>query len=668
MNISALDRPDGIRPKNIIIVGPNTKESIFDSRWVTAHQGSHWWASRLNAHGHYAATYDMNLQPGEIAGNPDYPRISLEELFRRGMPGWENKTCLICEETQQDDKDKFIDHVCSNEGVWCPYTDILDLFSIQKKSIDDPDIVWRPWDIIGFSILDATIEYDISKINAAGRLAPQALLIGGGSQATLNYQTLFDKALDLDMVILGQDPHALLNIANEKTVSLFNPYEATGIVFRKHAKPVTAEEWTEWIYELDFQAMHQDLYWDKTACLYDNPQFQDINTFRLFMHNFCPVNCSYCTLTGLQKAATGKPTKAVGLAGNDTVKIIKKVLEKYPATHQIFFCDDDFLLTPQWERGFTESMIAAKDNGEIPKNLGFICLTNINRLDEESIDRCAKAGFRVLSIGVESVSQWKLNSMNKPQTPERIWKVTKQILDAGIKPYYTLLIHTPYERPEDILVDINGFRRMAKMGVGLSIEPYLMPLHGTIFYEADVPTRYKVIPIEGSMETVKKGSAWIPVRADSLAIFEKFEKYFPRFKKWKYDSDKSVGHKEKNYYSHVILDCQEWLLKKFFPEILTELSDRGIQLEEHSIQDVETIFDTLEAMGDYDVDSVGAVIQRKAVTNMTEVDFSRGRVDVRALQRKMAIESCTEERISSVDSSEQLKEKKKKEEGASSFH
>ena len=656
-------RPENIRPKRCLLVGPNTKESIFDSRWVTAHQGSHWWASRLNVHGHYAATYDMNLQPGEIADAPDYPRVSLEELFKRGMPGFVRVCCM-----EKESGSEFCDqkHNHKFESIWRPVTDLLNFFTIKKVPIDDCEIIWQPWDIIGFSILDATIEYDIAKINAARNLCPGALLVGGGSQATLNYQTLFDKS-SLDMVVLGQDPFAMLRIANEETVSLFTPKAASGIVMRNHAKPVTAEEWTEWIYELDFEAMHQDLYWEKTACLYENPQFQDINTFRLFMHNFCPVNCAYCTLTGLQRSATGKPTKAVGLAGNDTVEIIKKVLGKYPNTHQIFFCDDDFLLTPQWERGFTEAVILAKDQGVLPQELGFICLTNINRLDEAAIERCARAGFRVLSIGVESVSQWKLNSMNKPQTPEKIWKVTEAILRHGIKPYYTLLIHTPYERPEDIIVDINGFRRMAKMGVGLSIEPYLMPLHGTIFYEADVPTRYKVIPIEGSRETIKKGTAWMPVREDSRAIFEKFEKYFPRFKKWRYDSDKATGHKEKNYYSHVILDCQEWILKHFFDDVLSSLELRGVELEEDHFKTQDECYELckiLDAMGDYDVDSVGAIVKRKSVTDLSQYDFSHGRVDVRELQRKIAIESQDEERISSVDSSEQLKEKKKQETGS----
>lgn len=642
------DRPEGIAAKRVLMIGPNTKESIFDSRWVTAHQGSHWWASRLNHHGHHASTYDMNLQPGEIAEDKDHPRISLEQLFKKGMPG------------RQFDV----------SAPWIPTTDLLDLFTIQKIDIEDPSIVWRPWDIIAFSILDATIEYDISKIIKAKELAPNALLVGGGSQATLNYQTIFDKS-PLDMVVLGQDPWALLRIANEETMPLFKPKSAEGIVVRNHAKPVTTEEWTDWAYELDFVAMHQDLYWKKTACLYDNPQFQDINTFRLFMHNFCPVNCAYCTLTGLQRAATGKPTKAVGLDGNHTVQIILRVLKHYPDTHQIFFCDDDFLLTPIWEKGFNEAVITAKEQGILPKDLGFICLTNINRLDEEGIARCAKAGFKVLSIGVESVSQWKLNSMNKPQTPERIWKVSKQILAHGIKPYYTLLIHTPYERPEDMVVDINGFRKMSEMGVGLSIEPYLMPLHGTIFFEADVPTRYKIIPIEGSMETIKKGTAWMPVRKDSMAIFEKFEKYFPRYKKMRYEADKAVRHKEKNYYSHVIMDCQELLLRHFFQDIILALKARGIELDEKRAgtdEELAQIIDLLDNMGDHDVDSVGAVIKRKATMTMEDVDFSLGRANVRELQRKWAIESETEERISSVDSSEQLKEKKKKEEKQGSFH
>jgi hypothetical protein len=64
---------------------------------------------------------------------------------------------------------------------------------------------------------------------------------------------------------------------------------------------------------------------------------------------------------------------------------------------------------------------------------------------------------------------------------------------------------------------------------------------------------------------------------------------------------------------------------------------------------------------DCDVDSVGTVVKRKAGgIDMSQVDFSLGRVDVREYQRKLALAAEHEERISSVDSSEQLKEKNKK--------
>ena len=116
----------------------------------------------------------MNLQPGEIAEEPEHAKISLETIFEKGMPG------------------RIVYEYENGDNVWIPCNDLLELFTKAKFSINDPSLVWQPWDIIGFSILDATIEYDISKINKARALAPKAILVGGGSQATLNYQTLFD--------------------------------------------------------------------------------------------------------------------------------------------------------------------------------------------------------------------------------------------------------------------------------------------------------------------------------------------------------------------------------------------------------------------------------------------------------------------------------------------
>ena len=162
----------------------------------------------------------------------------------------------------------------------------------------------------------------------------------------------------------------------------------------------------------------------------------------------------------------------------------------------------------------------------------------------------------------------------------------------------------------------------------------------------------------------------MPARKDTLEIFLKFEKYFPRYKKMRYEADKAIRHKEKNYYSHVIMDAQELVLKAFFTPLLDELAARGIAIEKPTFVDfmeAQGTIDGLDMMDDFDVDSVGSVVKRKAFTSMDEVDFSLGRVNVRELQRKMAIESEAEERISSVDSSETLKEKGKKEK-QESFH
>jgi len=87
----------------------------------------------------------------------------------------------------------------------------------------------------------------------------------------------------------------------------------------------------------------------------------------------------------------------------------------------------------------------------------------------------------------------------------------------------------------------------------------------------------------------------------------------------------------------------------------------GVKTRDERLQDIQ---DILDAMGDYDVDSVGSVIKRKALSTMADYDFSLGRVDVREYQRKLAIEAGAEEHIASVDTSETLKQKTKQE----SFH
>ena len=134
-----------------------------------------------------------------------------------------------------------------------------------------------------------------------------------------------------------------------------------GLIIRNYADELTQEEYCQIRKDLDVDAMRAPDYWKKTAKQYENPNFDEINTFRLYTSNFCPMNCAFCTLTRLRKYACGKHTPIIYLTANQCVELVLTVLRKYPTTRQIFFVDDDFLIIKQRGVDFCKKIIELKD-------------------------------------------------------------------------------------------------------------------------------------------------------------------------------------------------------------------------------------------------------------------------------------------------------------------
>lgn len=430
-----------------------------------------------------------------------------------------------------------------------------DVYDVNKPGAEPIEkVLEKGYDIIGFSVLEATIEYDLSMIYKVKKLCPDALIIVGGSGGALRYQFILDNA-PVDIVVLAEGEYPVLMLCED-----FKWQDIDGIVFKRQAKILSQEDFWEISKDLDIGSMNVEKYWERTAGLYDNPDYDEINTFRLFTTNYCSMGCNFCTLTRWRQCASGSKVPIVALTAEQIISMIKKVLIEHKDVRQIFFDDDDFFLLKGRGKEFCEKIIKEKELGRIPEYLKFICLTNINRIDLDNIGLMAKAGFRVLSIGAESVSQHVLDSLGKKQTVEQIWDVTELILSYGVKPYYTLIMFTPYGTISDLITDLEGFRKMKSMGVGLSIEPYLIPLPGTPFWEEMIPQSSRWIDIEGSDKRVKKGFAWLPMDSEVKEIFDEFERWYPKYRSWRFKVD-GVKHREKNYQAGIILDAVEIVLR-----------------------------------------------------------------------------------------------------------
>lgn len=467
--------------------------------------------------------------------------------------------------------------------------------NIDNESLEDV-LNSLPWDVVGFSTLEATLEYDIVNIRLASKLCTMAILVAGGTGATLNYQTYFNQS-PLHCVIQAEGERPMLQLCNMLADKGWNEspiHTIRGLIIRNYADTLSSDEYWNIRKDLDVKAMQADKYWRKTASLYQHPNFDEVNTFRLYTSNYCPMGCAFCTLSRLRKYSCGKHTKVVWLTAKQIVELINSVLEEYKDCRQIFFVDDDFFISPSRTVEFCTLVIKLKKEGKLPDYLQFICLTSVIRITEGNIKLIKEAGFRVLSIGVESTSQFVLDSLDKKQTVEQIWNTTHLILDNGIKPYYTLILFSPDGRVSDLITDLYGFRKLSAMGVGLSIEPYFIPLKGTRLSEEGSPERVRKVALDGD-DYIYKSFAWLPKKEEVQPVFKRFEVIYPKYRKWRFDQNVNA-HKEKNFQAHVILDALEEVLYEF--NYIDKIDDNNLLAKNLYY---------IDSMESYNVDIIGNI-------------------------------------------------------------
>ena len=68
------------------------------------------------------------------------------------------------------------------------------------------------WDMVGFSTTGMTLPHDLALAHLARRLAPRALLVAGGMEATFNPEAMFQLG-PFDLVVLGEGERPLLELA-----------------------------------------------------------------------------------------------------------------------------------------------------------------------------------------------------------------------------------------------------------------------------------------------------------------------------------------------------------------------------------------------------------------------------------------------------------------------
>ena len=354
------------------------------------------------------------------------------------------------------------------------------------------------WDVIGVSTTGMTLRFDLELAHLARRLAPAAILVAGGMEATFRPELMFELG-PFDLVVLGEGERPLRELlarirqkAPVAGIAGTAERSRNGGVLRIPQSSLDHDELRAAIFSTPYEKMPYAAYWDRLEAAYRvgalpskaarEARLAEIRSVRLITLNYCPMGCTFCSATNFLHEAQGSVAPIARLDADEALQMIHRIVAAHPGVRTIIFQDDIFVFTKDKRvEPLCEGIIAAKARGELPANLQFISTNRIDAMTIERLEVMRRAGFRVLGFGIESFSPRVLAEFNKAQIHRHIEPMLTAALDAGITPFLDLILSSPRATLHDVAETLREAYRWLRQGCEIGMYPYVIPFSGAAF-------------------------------------------------------------------------------------------------------------------------------------------------------------------------------------------
>lgn len=185
-------------------------------------------------------------------------------------------------------------------------------------------------------------------------------------------------------------------------------------------------------------------------------------TMPIFTTRGCPLGCKFCSVTKF----FGKSLR---------VKPVSHVMKEIESTgaKEFFFVDDNITCKPAYARELFQALIR--------RNVKWVSQVSTTVMkNPDLIDLAAKAGCYGLLIGLESMSQLSLKTVNKGfNKVEHYEEMIARMNKNGIKPYLSFIFGFDEDTPDLIRHTVEFCERNK---VGIAFFWILTPLPGTALF------------------------------------------------------------------------------------------------------------------------------------------------------------------------------------------
>jgi len=281
-----------------------------------------------------------------------------------------------------------------------------------------------------------------------------------GPQVTILPEESLAAGPQLDFVARREFDYTMLELAQER------PWDKIlGLSYRKNGR-IHHNEDRPLIEDLDAlpfvtDVYHRDLHIENYKIPYLRYPYLSIYTGR-----GCPHHCVYClwpqTFTGRRYRVRSVP---------NVVAEVKKALEHFPQTSEIFFDDDTFTANGERAREMAKKLA--------PLKCTWSATGRVNT-SYETLKAMKEGGLRLLVVGFESGDAQVLKNIKKGTTPEMGLRFMRWCKELGVTVHGTFMVGLPGETRASIEASMRFACKLDPNTIQVSLAS---PYPGTEFYE-----------------------------------------------------------------------------------------------------------------------------------------------------------------------------------------
>lgn len=362
----------------------------------------------------------------------------------------ENINAVLLEKVT-DKKEEKIDPVYYEAKI-IDYSLIKNALEQFKKDLKD----FQP-DYLVMNVASTTLDNDLSVLAIAKEMLPEIITIAKGAHFLSSNTDILYKYKALDLIMIGEVEETLKEILQGKSYK-----KIKGLCYRDGfvAKYTGRRPFINDLDKLPFPARH--LVNNNIFRRPDNNKVQAV----IKVSRGCPHHCFFCLATPVSGS------KVRMRSAENIIAEIKQCVETYKIKNFILWSDvfnEDY----EWTMDLCDQII---DSG---LDITWSCNTRADTMDEEMAELMYEAGCRLVSMGVESGSQYILDKIGKKVTIEDIITTVKILKNANIKIYNYFVIGLPWDN-ENTIEDTIEFAILLNSDFASFYTA--TPLPGTRFY------------------------------------------------------------------------------------------------------------------------------------------------------------------------------------------